>query len=202
MKIKSHRLTKDLGLAAITGILALPITDGIAIFFHPGYNPFTNSVSDLALGPAGWIQGIGLYLGGIGVMACALGLSLELSRQWEVRLGEVLLSAVGFGIILAAIFHTDLPGHASTLQGKVHGWASFGAGVLALPALFLISSGIRSRKPLFIYTIIAAILQIILEVGRGRLPSDWVFFGLHERLLGANGFIWILVISWAILVKR
>ena len=202
MNVDNYQLVKGLGLAAIAGSLALPITDVIAILLRPGYNPLSTSVSRLALGPTGWIQGIGLYLGGIGAIALALGLSVALSKQWEVRLGEVLIFLVGVGLMLAATFHTDPHRHEFDLHGKIHAWVSFASGVFILPAFFLVSPGIRNNRHLFAYTIIAGILQIILEVGRGRLPSNWVLFGLHERLIGANAVLWIIVIAWAILIKR
>ena len=202
MKVDSHQISKCLGWTAIFGNLTLPITDVIAILLHPGYNPLSKSVSDLALEPYGWVQGIGLFLGGIGVIACALGLSLVLSKQWEVKLGDVSILLVGISLILTAIFHTDPPGHEVTVYGHIHHVASFVAALSALPAFFLISPGIRNNRRLFIYTIISGILQIALEVGRGRLPSDWVLFGLHERLIGANEVIWIIVISWTILIKH
>lgn len=202
MNVDNYQLVKGLGLTAIAGSLALPITDVIAILLRPGYNPLSTSVSRLALGPTGWIQGIGLYIGGIGAIALALGLSLALSKQWEVRLGEVLIFLVGVGLMLAATFHTDPHRHEFDLHGKIHEWVSFASGVFILPAFFLVSPGIRNNRHLFAYTIIAGILQIILEVGRGRLPSNWVLFGLHERLIGANAVLWIIVIAWAILIKR
>ena len=202
MNVDNYQLVKGLGLTAIAGSLALPITDVIAILLRPGYNPLSTSVSRLALGPTGWIQGIGLYIGGIGAIALALGLSMALSKQWEVRLGEALLFLVGVGLILAATFHTDPHGHEFDLHGKIHAWVSFASGVFILPAFFLVSPGIRNNRHLFAYTIIAGIVQIILEVGRGRLPSNWVLFGLHERLIGANAVLWIIVIAWAILIKR
>ena len=202
MKINRHKAVKWLGLAAIGGSVALALSDGIGILLHSGYNPITNSISDLALGPTGWVQGVGLYLGGAGVMAFALGLSLVLSEQWEIKLGEAFLFLVGIGLVLAATFRTDTPGHASTISGDIHGWVSFASAIFALPTFFLISPAIRNNRRLFIYTIIAGILAIVLEVGRGRLPSSWVFFGLHERLIGANGFCWIAVTSWALLVRH
>jgi hypothetical protein len=176
MNIDRHQRVKGLGLTAIVGSLALPITDVIAILLRPGYNPLATSVSHLALGSTGWIQEIGLYLGGIGAIACALGMGMVLSKQWEVRLGEIMIFLVGVGLILAATFHTDPYGHVSTLHGQIHAWASFASGVVVLPAFFLVSPGIRNSRPLFIYTIITGILQIVLEVGRGRLPSHWILF--------------------------
>ena len=59
MKVSSRSLVQSLGWIAITGALALPVTDGIGVLLSPGYNPVYGSVSQLALGPRGWIQNIG-----------------------------------------------------------------------------------------------------------------------------------------------
>ena len=202
MNISRQQIPKILGFTSIVGNLGLPVTDGVAILFHPGYNPLSQSVSDLALGPFGWIQGIGLFLGGIGAITLALILWLELGKQWEIRFGETLILIVGICLIIAATIHTDPPGHKTTLLGEMHGWASFAGGVFALPAFFLVSPGLRNNKRLFIYTIVAGVLQVILEVGRGRMPADWSLFGLHERLIVTNGVLWMVVVSWAIMKEH
>ena len=202
MNTGHRRLITVLGLISFSGNLALPLTDAISILLHPGYNPLMKSVSDLALGPLGWIQGVGIGLGGIASIACAAGLFLKLGRQWEVRLGEVLLCLVGIALVLAAVFHANLPGAPPDLSGRIHGNASIFSGIAILPVFFLVAFGLRNNRHLFIYTIVAGCLQIVLEVGRGRLPSNWTFFGLHERLVGANPVLWEIFISWIILVKH
>ena len=177
------RLVRSLGLIAIIGALAFPVTDLIAILLRQGYNPLSDTISSLALGPTSWIQSIGFYFGGIGTMAFAVGLFLRVS------------------LIFVAIFHANLPGQAATIHGDIHLTAAFATGTSVLPAFFLISPAVRHRKTLFIYTIIAGILEIVMVIGRGNMPSDWALVGLHERLIAANAVSWMIISSWVILVR-
>ena len=200
--MKTHaRLIRGLGLTAIIGALAFPITDLIAILLRQGYNPFSDTISSLAMGSTGWIQSIGFYFCGVGTMAFAMGLYLELSPPWEVRLGEVLTFIAGVSLIFVAIFHANPHGETATIHGDIHLAAAFAAGSCVLPAFFLISPGVRHRKTLFIYSIIAGILEIVMVIGRGNMPSNWTLVGLHERLIAANAIAWLAIVSWAVLIR-
>jgi hypothetical protein len=142
-----------------------------------------------------------MYLGGIGIGACAVGLYLALDGNWEVRLGELFLLVVGIGIVLAAAFKVGLPRQTETIAGDIHEVSSIVSAISFLPVCFLVSPAIRKRKRLFAYTIAAGVLGVVLEAGRGRLPFEWMFFGLHERLIGANALAWISMMAWAELIK-
>lgn len=189
-------------MAAIIGCASVAVTDGIGILLRPGYNPVSTSVSALALGPTGWVQDVGMYLAGIGIVACAVGLYRVISSAWEVRLGELLLLLVGVGLVFAAAFKTGVPGQKEAITGDIHAVSSITSALLFLPVCFLISPAVRHHKKFFAYTIVAGIVAIGLEVGRGRLPPNWVLFGLHERLIGANALLWISLLSWHKLVKH
>jgi hypothetical membrane protein len=189
-------VVRSLGLTGLVGCVSILLTDVAGILLRPGYNPFSGSVSDLALGPTGWVQATGMALAGIGIVACVVGFYLVLSRAWEVVLGEAFLFLSGSGLAVAAFFKTGSPG----IGGEVHGGSSIAAAALFLPVCFLVSPAVRESKPLFIYTVVAGILQIGLEVGRGVLPSHWMFFGLHERLIGANALAWVATMAWTMLI--
>jgi hypothetical membrane protein len=199
--VSRRGLVRGLGLASIAGCVMVALTDVIGVLLHPGYNPLKNSISDLALGPLGWVQDAGLYCLGVGVLAFAAGLSLVLSQKWQARLGELLLLLIGIALLLAAFFHTDPPGNHSTLHGNIHGYASFTAIFVSVPAVFLVAFAVKDNRRLFIYSLAAGVFQVVFDIGRGRLPADWTFFGLHERLVVANALVWVAVVSWVLMVR-
>jgi len=201
MEVITCRFTRGLGLASVTGNAILTITDVIAIALTPGYNPLSQSVSFLALGPIGWIQETGFYFGAIGIIAFALGLSSKLSKGWKLTVAEAFLFLVVIFLIIVALFKADIPGQEATVHGQIHYWSSIGAGISTMPVYFVVSYNIKNRRRLFIYTIAAGILQIILVIGRGRLPAEWVLFGFHERLIGANVVVWVIIVSWVMLIR-
>jgi hypothetical membrane protein len=189
-----------LGIAGVAGAASVVVTDVIGILVRPGYNPIFQSVSDLALGPTGWIQDLGMFLGAVGALACAAGLYLVLDEGWHLRLGELLLVIAGLGLLLAALFKTNLL-PPKTTGGIIHDTASLVSGVAFVPVCFLISPALRSRRALFVYTIAAGLLGASLEIGTGRFPEHWVLFGLHERLFLGNAVAWVWVVSWAVLLR-
>lgn len=192
-----HRLAiTSLGVVSLVGCISVAVSDGVGILLRPGYNPLSQSVSSLALGPTGWVQGVGLGLGAIGTMACAVGLYMALPRAWEAILGEVFLLFAGMALLMTALFRSGSPG----VMGNIHMGSSFAAAIVFLPGCFLISPALRKRRGLFLYTIAAGVLQIALEVGRGTLPENWMFFGLHERLIGANALAWVAALAWIVLI--
>jgi hypothetical protein len=201
MKLKSQKSIRILGLIVIAGCIGSGLTDAAGILLHPGYNPINDSVSGLAFGPFGWVQEIGLYMAGIAMLAFALGLLLIFRRPWEARLGVIFLFLTGTMLLLTAIVRTDPPGAPHTLMGNIHRGASVLAAIFFLPTPLLVSPAFRRHKKLFIYTIAAGITGIALDFGQGRLPANWSYFGLHERLIGTNVVLWILISSWILLVR-
>jgi hypothetical protein len=189
-----------LGIAGLFGAVSMVATDVIGILVRPGYNPVSQSVSELALGPTGWIQDLGMFLGGAGAIACAAGLYLGLARKWETSLAEFLLAVAGTGLLLAAFFKTDLA-PPKTTGGIIHDTSSLIGGIAFVPVCFLMAPALRACKALFNYTVVAGLVGATLEIGAGRFPREWVLFGLHERLFLGNAVLWLFIISWAVLIR-
>jgi hypothetical membrane protein len=200
MRRRSLKWTRGLGIAGMSGAASVVLTDVIGILARPGYNPISQSVSELAVGPTGWIQDLGMFLGAVGALACAAGLYLVLDEGWYLKMGEFLLFVAGLGLLLAAVFKTDLV-PPKTVGGIIHDIASLVSGIAFVPVCFLISPALRRRRALFAYTIAAGLLGAGLEIGTGRFPEHWVLFGLHERLFLGNAVAWVWVVSWMVLLR-
>jgi hypothetical protein len=131
---------------------------------RPGYSPLGDSVSSLARGPIGWIQDVSFYCSGVGLVGLAGGVHYGLSRTRKPRFGASFLLLAGLVFILVAIFRRNL----------------------SITLCFLVGFALREEhNTMFIYSILTAFVLMLLFVERSQ-PPQWVWFGLGERIGGAD----------------
>jgi hypothetical protein len=185
------------GPAAALLMIVVVTVDGAT---RAGYDPWRNWVSQLALGPRGWLGVVTMSGCGVLLVAYAIGLRLCLSpgrtTRWLVRL--VLLCALGFGFLAAVPIDPGLgfpPGVPAvhTPRGFVHQ-----AGAIALfaggtGASVLFGRCLRTSAGWWVAAVMAvafagACLLVTLDVlgVLARTPS-----GLLERVALFAGLGWI-----------
>jgi hypothetical membrane protein len=103
-------LTRVLLAIGGAGPLLFPALATLAALVAPGYSMLTQPVSELALGPTGWIQSANFYLAGLAIIAFAVGMFRSLPRPSWVA--TVLLVISGAGMVAAGIFPCDPKGQA------------------------------------------------------------------------------------------
>jgi hypothetical membrane protein len=200
-------------LSGIAGPIVLLATDNIAAFIDPDYDPTLLAISDLALGPMGWLLRTGFLLFGLLLITEALGLYFAIGKRQgfgkALIIGNALLFAIGVGFLLMATFTTDPRGAPHTLHGLVHINTAFIVALLFPALCFFIAISLKNEpqlRRLYIYTLVTAISAIILDIGHLMLSSDWVWSGLYERIMLWNALIWLEIIAihfWrAIRLKR
>jgi MFS-type transporter involved in bile tolerance (Atg22 family) len=74
--------------------------------FHEGFDLTKHAFSFLLLGPGGWLQACNFILAGILYVLSGIGLRRALGRRTG-RWAQVLISAVGIGMITAGMFRPD-----------------------------------------------------------------------------------------------
>jgi hypothetical protein len=97
---------------------------------RPGYRPWRHAVSQLSLGPFGWVKTIAILLASGGLLAFAAGLGRALPTGTGSNWGPRLLGVAGTCFALLAVFPDDpglgyppgVPARRS-LSGLVHGLA-------------------------------------------------------------------------------
>jgi len=132
---------------------------------RPGYRPLEMFVSELSLGPRGWIQIASFIVYGASFLVFARGMTRELRGA-----GASMLWGFGVALILAGVFVTDpigTPRANRTVQGAIHGLA--GAYVfLGWPVcLFLLARTFRKDpawQPQATWTLLAAVMTAVLAV--------------------------------------
>jgi hypothetical protein len=177
-----------------TGPVLLLLTDNIAAIFSTQYSPISMTVSNLALGPLGWLLRTGFFLFGILLIVETIGLKQSIRSGRLLSAAIFVFIAIGLGFFLLGIFNTDPQGETHTLHGLIH--INVARTVALLFPIACVLSGLAFRadpnwKGLFKYTAFAAAIALTLDIIRLAMPSHWAWIGLYERLIIWNGVTWL-----------
>jgi hypothetical protein len=165
---------------------------------RPDYTPVNHMVSDYAVGPYGWVMTTSFLAMSLGCLMLGLGLARGGPSSVAARLGTFLLGICSIGLVVSAIFPTDLDGAPSTRTGDIH-TISFlvNVGCIMLASVLLsVSFGSDSRwRPyqptaatLALLIVLAFVLQF-LTLHRG-MP-----YGLTNRLFVTLIYAWMFATS-------
>src|SRR4051812_43382380 len=116
---------------------------------RPGYSPLSRFVSELSLGPAGWVQVLNFLVTGALVVVFGRGLALYSRSGAASRAGSVLLQIIGLGLMASGLFATDPSAPASPvgIHGIIHGILGALVFSLAPVSCFLFSRSFRRDRP-------------------------------------------------------
>jgi Protein of unknown function (DUF998) len=167
--------------------------------FQPGYNPLRDTVSSLVWGPHGWLQTVNFILFGGMLMALVEELKpLTRDKIWP-RFGGFLLFLVGIGFIILAICPIQSPGGPETIQAIIHGLTVyfivffFPAGCLLLAPVLRVGS---LAKFIVTFTIVTGAIGLcLILLGIFIMANEAQWFGMLERVLLLNGFLWLEIIA-------
>jgi hypothetical protein len=183
-------------LVGIVGPIVVIVGDLAASLSTPGYSLVRDSVSSLALTGVGWLQSICFLAMALLLEIFVAGLFFNLLRARGFYAGIVLLAIEGFVLLLIATFHMDHPG-APPIDGTIHTIASYSLGLLFPIAILSLAPSLRSTpnwKNIFIYTLVAGVLALVLILG-ALLAEQRGWFGLYERIIIGNALIWVEVVA-------
>lgn len=158
-------------LAGPLFILAVFVQD----LMRPGFNPRVHLLSQLALGPWGWVQTSNFALAGLLNLLYAAGLwrgEHRRSGSWA----PLAVAVFGFFLIVVAIFPTD-PGNG------------FPPGV-ATPAQPSVSGVIHSLSALFIFGSLTGAIVMLSIVHAARRDHLWASYCAISAVLLATAFIY------------
>lgn len=191
-------LNRFLAMAGITGPILLVIADIIAGFSAPDYNYIQDSISSLAWTRSGWVQTIGFLAIGLLIELFVAGLFFTIRGVRGFGFGIIILVLFGFGLLVIGAFHTDAIGGPHTIEGTIHGWTAKTIFWLFPLASILIAPSLKKDpywQPLFVYTIVAALISVFLMLASIWLPEESSWFGLFERILVADEIIWVEIMG-------
>ena len=192
-----------LAFAGMAGPLVLASTDFSAALISPGYNLIEDSISSLALTSLGWLQTIGFLAIGLLIEIFTAGLLYNMKRSRGFHFSIGLMVFFGFAMLLIGAFRTDPVGIEGTIEGRIHGMTATAAFWIFPVAILAIAPSIKKDplwRNIFLYTIVTAILAVLLVITIGVLPDETRWFGLIERILVANMIIWVEVAAIKLLL--
>ncbi|HEX7946253.1 MAG TPA: DUF998 domain-containing protein [Phenylobacterium sp.] len=191
---RTARLAGTLAAASFTYVVlvvaALP-------FLRPEYDASVNWISDYAVGRLGWLQTSAFTGTSLGVAALVIGLIRMGPATWIARTGLVFLSVLVPGLVVAALFQTDLPHHPMTRHGLIHNLdalANFLCGLIG--ALFLAAGfGDDPRwRPFRGTALILAVFSVVALVNQfltDALRLPWS--GVSNRVFAGSLVTWLLL---------
>jgi Protein of unknown function (DUF998) len=185
----------------IGGIVLLVLLEVIAQLLPPHYNPLSQSESDLAVGPYGFVMASGFAVGGLLLLLFIAGFTRVIPKEAQSRAGLVLLTIAAIGKLIITFAATDLTARPHTIHGTIHALAaavSFFCGALGL---LLLTHAMRRDTRLHLasgalmglasVTLIWTMIVLATLVVSSRI-GVW---GLFERLATGLYLLWVLLVS-------
>ena len=198
-------------LAAIAG------TVGPALFFlvllvegavRPGYRPLRDTISELSLGPRGWIQTANFLVFGLLFIVFARGVRASVTDSRATRLGARLLLVIGVGVLGCGLFRAEhWPPSSMSLAGVLH----LLCAIVLVFALLPVATGVMARafsadarwRSLGRMTRLTSLLTLALLVGGLALTSPPgqpprignVYAGLIQRIDVAVFLAWQMAVA-------
>jgi hypothetical protein len=178
---------------------------------RPGYDPRSTFISELSIGPRGWIQTLNFILLGSSFLLFTWGVAAEFQEGKASRWGPILLGIIGFSFIVSGPFVTD-PASTAREQMTMHGYvhAIFGALVFSLSPVSCFVFWRRFRQdPNWVHlqgwTLAAGILTaaatIMLSVATKTPVQPNLFTrlnGVIQRLVIIPYLIWIFTFAFTL----
>ena len=206
---QSERRTRTVLAAAMAGIAVFLALNIVVQLLPPHYSLVSQAVSDLAVGPYGWVMDIAFALGGASILAFVAGAFMATSPKTRPRAGFLLLGIWGTASEAVAFVHPDVVdanGYPGTLKAfamspSIHGKAhlAIAAVVFLSMVLGLVTSSrhlgreprLRASQRTARLIAAAAFVGLLLTDELGRHGT----YGLMERSVSLLGFAWLMVVA-------
>jgi hypothetical membrane protein len=201
MRKPSFNIVAAMALVCIVGVVLFWVILFISQSLKPGYNPIAQSISDLALGPYGWLQNIDSFLLAFVAVSLGLGFYYSMRKGKGLRIVAILFGTMAFGEIIAGIFQVDVIKTPLTAHALLH---QVGASITAIAfpvAALMLLPALKADpdwKGLVNYTLVVIVSMLILEIAREvLLATTWLnpWFGLYEKGLLADSLVWVEVMA-------
>jgi len=178
-------------------------------YLRPGYNWLSTFISELSIGPRGWIQILNFIILGTLFLVFTRGVAAEFREGKASKWGPILLAIIGFSFLVSGPLVTDV---ASTLrdQMSLHGvfHGIFGTLVFSLSPVSVFVFWRRFRedpkwKHLQAWTLTAGIITtvaLVVFTASAKQPIQPNVFtpwnGLIQRMVIVPYLIWIFTFAF------
>ena len=180
-------------------------------WLRPGYDPRSTFISELSIGPRGWVQILNFIILGTLFLVFTWGVADEFREGKASKAGPILLAIIGFSFLVSGPLVTDVaatPRDQMSLHGILHG--IFGALVFSLSPISCFVFWRRFRQDpnwqhlkgwILAAGIITTAAVILLSASTKTQVKPNVFTpwnGLIQRMVIITYLIWIFSFAFAL----
>lgn len=189
-------LLRACGIVGLIGPIGAVVANILGVLIYEEHDWISETISNLAAGPWGWIQDVGLVLLAFGLVAVAAGL-------WNWGLGGIRRKVVVTALVLLAAdvvviaLHNEY-GDGDSGKFVIHSYANYALGLLFGVTTWAAArplGAVGPRWKRFSWGI--AIAWVILAPVFYFVPTAWD--GLYERGLALLFLGWVAAVSWLLL---
>lgn len=162
-------------------------------FLRPDKNMLSCFVSEYAVGNYGWLMTIAFYALAFAAALVLRGLLLNTKPS---KTSKITLGIFCVGILLVAIFPTDVPVEPPSPRGLVHGFAalialvSLGISMIAWGVVFKKNNNLKKLATPSLFFGVASLVLLIIFIA-----SPISYRGLTQRFLLAWDVSWLFWVS-------
>ncbi|HEY6407469.1 MAG TPA: DUF998 domain-containing protein [Ktedonobacteraceae bacterium] len=185
----------------IVGIVLAVLLEVIVQLLPPHYSPLSQSQSDLAVGPYGFLMALGFAIEGLLLLVFITGFVRAVPKEAQSRSGLILLGIAAFCKLIIAFAQTDLTARPHTIHGAIHALAavvSYFCGALGLLLLSLaLRRGAQMRpSPRFLIGWASVtLIWTVIVIGTLAVATQIGAWGLFERMATALYLLWVLIVT-------
>lgn len=185
--------TKTIVFISLCGLILFAVIVCLLHFLRPDKNMLSCFVSEYAVGDYGLLMTIAFYALTFAATLLLRGLLLNTKSS---KTSKITLIIFCVGMLLVAIFPTDIPGELPTDRGLIHGFAALialtglGFSMIAWGVVFKKNNTLHKlAKPSIFYGVVSLALLIIF------IASPISFRGLTQRFLLTWDISWLFWVS-------
>jgi hypothetical protein len=196
--VATRRLVRTCGLIGLFGCLVAVVTDVMGWILVDGYDPISQTISNLAVGRWSWLLDLGLYLLATACFATAVGLAARRlgGASWTFAAAAVAL--LGIDVIVVAAF--DEYAGTTNPGADVHSAAVYALGALFALACLLAVPGLkRLHGSLGRFSLVVGLAWIVLAPLFFLVPNAWD--GAYERFLALILLGWLATMASRVLLR-
>lgn len=192
-------------MAGMIGAVLFVSVFTVSGWLYPGYSATRMFVSELSLGPHGWVQILNFVLTGALMLVFGLGLAAHFSVGAASRAGPALIQGIGVSLMASGPFTTDPSAmfQQASIHGVVHG--IFGALVFTFAPISCFVFYRRFRRdagwrPLAGWTlatgVVLAVGVVLLKISQQPESVLFEWKGLVQRVILFAFMAWIFAVAF------
>lgn len=187
--------------AVMVGIVLFVLLEVGVQLLPPHYSPLSQSESDLAVGPYGFLMALGFAIGGVLLLLFIAGFVRVIPKEAQSRSGLVLLAIAAICKLIIVFAQTDLTARPHTIHGAIHALAaviSFFCGALGI---LLLARALRHDpyvrpSPRFLIGLASITFAwTVIVIATLVVASQIGIWGLLERIATALYLLWVFIVS-------